>query len=43
MSVTLLEELESRQNEVLSELDQLNDRIELLLKELRPPAPPTRG
>lgn len=31
---TLLEEIDERQNDVLSQLDQLNARIELLLKEI---------
>lgn len=35
---TLLEELDARQNDVLGQLDELNDRIELLLKEFAKPA-----
>jgi len=32
--LTLLNELEARQDDVLSQLDELNARIELVLKEL---------
>lgn len=34
--LTLLEELNRRQDEVLAELDQLNGRLESLLKTLTP-------
>jgi len=33
-SSTLLEELDARQNDVLTQLDELNERIELLLRDL---------
>ncbi len=37
-SQCLIEEIDARQNDVLAQLDELNEKIELLLNEVRPPA-----
>lgn len=34
---TLLDELDARQNDVLSQLDELNDRVEQLLRQFTQP------
>ena len=36
---SLMEDIDARQNDVLSQLDQLNNRIESLLNQVRPPEP----
>lgn len=36
-SQSLIEEIDARQNDVLARLDELNERIESLLNEVRPP------
>ncbi len=37
-STSLIEDIDCRQNDVLTKLDALNDQIERLLNEYRPPA-----
>lgn len=36
---TLLDELDARQNDVLNQLDELNGRVERLLREFSQPSP----
>ena len=42
-SQSLIDDNDARQNDVLAQLDELNQRIELLLNEVRPPDPDPRS